>query len=219
MLPNYKKGRSGNLVKHTINMSIFFIILLSININTIYAQENNTVKSDELINFFTPQKEAVDDEKSNFSPGPIRGIGGIRQGHSNSPLQEGSPKSLAQSKTIQPEARKSFQNILFDINAHSIKESSFVQLDEIGKALKIVMTQYPESVFIIEGHTDSTGNADHNKKLSMQRAQTVKDFLIYKFGLDRNHIKSLGFGESKPIGSNDNKFGRSMNRRVEIIRK
>jgi len=68
----------------------------------------------------------------------------------------------------------------------------------------------------ITGHTDNTGSADYNQKLSEQRAATVKDFLV-KNGIDPSKITILGKGESTPIADNATKEGRAKNRRVEIM--
>lgn len=115
--------------------------------------------------------------------------------------------------------RKSFQNILFDFNAFTLKESSYSQLNEIGKALKVVMAKDMDSFFIIEGHTDSAGDAEYNEMLSAKRANTVKDFLVSRFGIDRRRIMILGYGENRPIASNETEYGRSKNRRVEIVKR
>lgn len=241
------------MFKSRINSSLVFIFFCFFLVFTnASAQNNNTVTADELIDFFTPQKEAI--EKGQDQPGSEgrRGVGGIRQGHSGSQsqgnaynyepqylppqpsqnIQQTSPQGtqhlpqqavpqIPQSGMIktEPEARRSFQNILFDVNAYTLKESSYPQLDEIGKALSVVMAQNTESFFIIEGHTDSMGSSSYNEKLSNQRAQIVKDFLLFKYSLDNKRLMAVGYGENRPIASNDNEYGRSMNRRVEVVKR
>jgi outer membrane protein OmpA-like peptidoglycan-associated protein len=247
------------MLKPTISCSFFFILFfLLLSPATSIAQDDQTVKADELIDLFSPQKKAVDKEQSQPESGGTRslgrglgrGLGGMRTGHSGSQPQEGTnvyepvstplqPSQSIQQPTSPPavqlmpppgqrpqqnsqtgsEVRKSFQNILFDVNAYTIRESSYRQLDEIGKALKVVMAQDPESFFIVEGHTDSEGSAEYNEKLSTRRAQMVRDFLVFKFGLDNKRIMALGYGENKPVASNENEYGRSMNRRVEIVKR
>lgn len=268
MFDKNKKWLISILSKSTIRIlyaTFIFSILLGIAVCN--AQEDNTVTSDELIDFFSPPKERVNNEPGKAGAGK-RGVGGVRQGHSDSPAQQGSynyepqyapqqvpqetqyqapqyipPQTqpapqqvpqypsqqavqqpyqqMEQTGTVQaaPVARKSFQNILFDVNAYTIKDSSYQQLDEIGKALQIVMSQYQEAFFVIEGHTDSSGSAAHNERLSTQRAQMVRDFLAFKYGLDNRRIMAVGYGANRPVASNDNQYGRSMNRRVEIVRR
>ena len=223
-----------------------YMFFISLSLTNSYAQEDNTVSSDELIDFFSPSEEKIKDELGQSGTGKTRGVVDIpKKGHSDSQMQESTykyePKYIpqqtpqdiqqqipqqalkqrpqaAKAKT-KPEARKSFQNILFDVNAYTIKESSYTQLDEIGKALKIVMSKHQNSSFVIEGHTDSSGSADHNEKLSTLRAQRVRDFLVFKYDLDNRHIMAIGYGENRPVASNDNQYGRRMNRRVEIVRR
>ena len=68
----------------------------------------------------------------------------------------------------------------------------------------------------IKGHTDNVGSESYNQKLSEERANSVKTYLISK-GIEGSKITSSGFGLSKPIASNDTADGRAKNRRVEFI--
>lgn len=68
----------------------------------------------------------------------------------------------------------------------------------------------------IAGHTDNVSSADFNMKLSLKRANAVKDFLVSK-GIDTRRVTTAGYGEERPIASNDDeKDGRELNRRVEF---
>ena len=69
----------------------------------------------------------------------------------------------------------------------------------------------------IEGYTDATHNAEHNQKLSEQRATTVRDYLVSK-GVGDNQMKVVGYGESNPIADNSTEEGRALNRRVVLRR-
>ncbi len=69
---------------------------------------------------------------------------------------------------------------------------------------------------VIEGHTCSIGNPEANRKLSLSRAERIKEELVTKFGLDSNKIVVVGYGASRPISSNSNYQGRQLNRRVEF---
>jgi outer membrane protein OmpA-like peptidoglycan-associated protein len=76
--------------------------------------------------------------------------------------------------------------------------------------------KYPNKPVLIEGHSDGKGAADANQKISLKRAQSVRDSLI-KLGADAALLKAVGFGESQPIASNDSDAGRAKNRRVEVV--
>jgi OOP family OmpA-OmpF porin len=79
------------------------------------------------------------------------------------------------------------------------------------------MKDNPKSTITIEGHTDSVGNAVYNKKLSLQRAKSVRQYIIDKFGIDGKRIKAVGYGKTQPIATNDTEEGRQKNRRVEAV--
>ena len=78
-----------------------------------------------------------------------------------------------------------------------------------------VLTEHPLLKMQIEGHTDSTGKAEMNMKLSRQRAESVKNYLTGK-GVDASRLTAIGFGSSKPLQSNETVEGRRNNRRVEL---
>jgi outer membrane protein OmpA-like peptidoglycan-associated protein len=69
---------------------------------------------------------------------------------------------------------------------------------------------------VVEGHTDSVGTDSYNQRLSEDRAHAVADELAYD-GVPRSQLQSRGYGERRPIASNDSAHGRSQNRRVEVI--
>lgn len=99
--------------------------------------------------------------------------------------------------------------VLFDFGSSRLRKSSFAQLNKISNWL----TDNQGFKVTIEGHTDNVGTASDNLTLSANRAESVKAYLIRK-GVDENRISAVGFGESKPITSNDTPEGRQMNRRV-----
>ena len=88
-------------------------------------------------------------------------------------------------------------------------------LDEFGKALKSGLA---DGSFIIVGHTDSVGTTEYNYELSMRRANAVIDYLMVHHGIDPSRLTMKGYGETRPIASNDSEKDRSLNRRVEFIR-
>jgi outer membrane protein OmpA-like peptidoglycan-associated protein len=103
------------------------------------------------------------------------------------------------------------KTILFDSGKSSFKNQSFSVLESITNILK----EYPNSKFMIEGHTDSDGSNALNQTLSENRAAAVKNYLVEK-GIDTDRLKSTGFGETKPIASNRTAKGKAQNRRVEV---
>ncbi len=87
--------------------------------------------------------------------------------------------------------------------------------DFLGR-LKEALLMYPDRQIRIEGHTDNLGGAKENRRLSLKRAESVQSFLIAS-DMDVQRLRALGYGDVKPIVSNDYKKGRAMNRRIDII--
>lgn len=106
--------------------------------------------------------------------------------------------------------------ILFQLGSAEISKKSKALLKEIGKALSA--PQLKGAKFMIEGHTDNKGEGDFNQELSDKRAQSVKHYLVTQCNMNSNRLMTMGYGESKPIASNDTEDGRVRNRRVEIVR-
>ncbi|MBU1319726.1 MAG: OmpA family protein [candidate division Zixibacteria bacterium] len=104
--------------------------------------------------------------------------------------------------------------ILFDSGKHTIKAESYKTLKEIGELL----IDDPTLKLSIEGHTDSDGADDYNMTLSNDRAQSVKSYLTSSFGIDGSRLESKGWGETKPIDTNDSPEGKANNRRVELVK-
>ncbi|MBH0039436.1 MULTISPECIES: OmpA family protein [unclassified Pseudoalteromonas] len=102
-------------------------------------------------------------------------------------------------------------NITF-ATAQSYISSGFNDtLDAIAK----VMNKYEKTYLSVEGHTDSTGKDSFNMNLSRERAQSVKDYLVNQ-QIMATRISTMGYGETRPIATNDSANGRAQNRRVEI---
>jgi len=103
------------------------------------------------------------------------------------------------------------KTILFDTGKSTIRQESYAVLQNIVD----IMKEYPNTSFVIEGHTDSVGRESSNQTLSENRAKSVRDYLT-TIGMDGNRLSSIGYGESRPIAPNNTKAGRQQNRRVEI---
>jgi len=104
------------------------------------------------------------------------------------------------------------RNIYFDFDKATFKTDSYSELNK----LETMMKQNQNLKVEISGHTDFVGSKQFNKVLSQKRAAAVKSFLVSK-GVDTRRIKTVGYGEERPLASNDDeKDGRSLNRRVEF---
>ena len=103
------------------------------------------------------------------------------------------------------------QKVFFAFGKAKIDPKSYPLLDEIAQALK----DHPTFVVRIEGHTDNVGSDKKNLKLSQDRADAVRDYLIKK-GIEPHRLKAIGYGESRPIDDNSTPEGRAVNRRVEF---
>ncbi len=104
------------------------------------------------------------------------------------------------------------RNIYFDTGKATLKPESFQELEKLEKMLK-ENTSY---TIEISGHTDKIGSAELNKKLSKNRAKAVVKYLTDK-GVESNRLIAVGYGEEKPLASNDDELeGREINRRTEF---
>lgn len=104
------------------------------------------------------------------------------------------------------------RNIYFDYDKATFKTESYEELNKLNAMLR----QNQGITIEISGHTDAYGRWDYNRTLSQKRAEAVKDYLTKK-GIDPRRIKAVGYGESRPLASNDDEAeGRELNRRVEF---
>ena len=106
----------------------------------------------------------------------------------------------------------SMSDILFDVNKASLKADLKTSLAKVAGILSV----YQQFNVSIEGHTDNTGSEDHNMKLSQQRADNVKSFLVEQ-GIDAGRLTAKGLGMTRPIADNKTKEGRQKNRRVDLV--
>lgn len=104
------------------------------------------------------------------------------------------------------------QTVYFETGKATIKPESFALLDEVA----LVLTDNPEILVRVEGHTDDRGSFELNMSLSQARAEAVRAYLAAK-GVDQGRMDAKGYGESTPIASNRNSAGRAKNRRVEFV--
>jgi OOP family OmpA-OmpF porin len=101
--------------------------------------------------------------------------------------------------------------IVFDTNKADIKPKYDADL----KALSNFLAEFPKAKGEISGHTDNVGGKAFNQKLSQRRADSVKKYMVDKFGVDPSRIAAKGYGLTKPVASNKTKEGKAQNRRIE----
>ena len=123
------------------------------------------------------------------------------------------PKGLKVDKDGCPEPVTITLDIEFDTSKAVIKPVYHQKIAEVAGFLK----QYPNTLATIEGHTDSRGPDKYNLRLSQRRADSVRSYLIEKFGIAADRLKAVGYGETKPIADNKTLEGRQKNRRVDVI--
>jgi outer membrane protein OmpA-like peptidoglycan-associated protein len=103
------------------------------------------------------------------------------------------------------------RGVNFEFDRAEIRAASRPILDQAATRLK----QCGGERLRVEGHTDSIGDEAYNQDLSERRARAVRDYLVSR-GVDGSRITAAGFGESKPVATNDTPEGRFLNRRVEV---
>ena len=113
---------------------------------------------------------------------------------------------------VAPPPRFVLDGVQFDTGKATLTADSHARLDTIVEYL----SHKPSATIEISGHTDNVGGNKKNKKLSQQRADAVRDYLVAK-GIDASRIKAVGYGDERPIAPNDTPEGRQQNRRIEAM--
>ncbi len=103
-------------------------------------------------------------------------------------------------------------DVLFDTAKYTLRSGA---REKLAKVAGIVVS-HPGLKLSVEGHTDSVGGDEYNQRLSEERAQAVRDYLVVQ-GVPSTAVTSRGFGKTQPVASNDNAAGRQQNRRVELV--
>jgi outer membrane protein OmpA-like peptidoglycan-associated protein len=103
-------------------------------------------------------------------------------------------------------------DVLFETGQATLMPGALTTVDRLAQ----FMGDYPERTVRIEGHTDSVGSDALNQQLSEQRAASVRDALVSR-GVAGGRIQTVGFGETRPVASNDTSGGRQQNRRIEVV--
>ncbi|MFT4032246.1 MAG: OmpA family protein [Siphonobacter sp.] len=113
---------------------------------------------------------------------------------------------------IEEGAKVALNNVFFETAKATLQAESFPELNRVVE----LMNRQKNMIVEIDGHTDSDGTDEANQKLSQDRAESVRNYLISK-GIVESRIVAKGFGENKPIATNDTPEGKQQNRRVEFV--
>ncbi len=103
------------------------------------------------------------------------------------------------------------RGVTFELDSAELRPDSRTILSGVSDILK----KYPDMQVEIAGHTDTTGSDSHNQSLSQRRAESVRSFLM-ESGVPPQQMTAVGYGETQPVHSNENREGREQNRRVEM---
>jgi outer membrane protein OmpA-like peptidoglycan-associated protein len=115
-------------------------------------------------------------------------------------------------KPVEIKQKFVLKGVVFKTASAELLEESYYVLETVFNSLEA----YPSVHVEIAGHTDNQGGDDYNMALSADRAKTVRDYLVMR-GISTNRIEARGYGETRPIDTNDTPEGRAKNRRVEVI--
>lgn len=127
--------------------------------------------------------------------------------------EEGESLNYRQDYTLQTAvvgAKFELKNIFFEFGKATLTKESEIELDKLFDIM-----QKSEIVIELGGHSDSIGSEEANQKLSQDRVNSVKNYLVAK-GIDQQRVVAVGYGEIQPIASNSTPEGRALNRRVEV---
>ncbi len=104
-------------------------------------------------------------------------------------------------------------DVLFDFDKSDIRSDAAQALSKLA----IIIRAQPKGPVHLEGHTDSIGDNAYNQKLSERRAGSVRNWLIEKEGIDLSRLITKGWGETRPVASNDTEANRQRNRRLQAV--
>ncbi len=104
--------------------------------------------------------------------------------------------------------------LVFASGSAQIETQYFTLLRKVQDALRV----FPDTVIVVEGHTDSFGGDETNFKLSQDRAESVRSYLLANMrDLAPADVQAVGFGESRPVANNETVEGRAKNRRIDVV--
>lgn len=120
------------------------------------------------------------------------------------------PEPSAKPEPSEPEPRFVLEGVHFDTGKATLKPDSLAKLDGVVE----YMTHKRSARIEISGHTDNVGDSESNRRLSEKRAGACKEYLVSQ-GIEGRRIEAVGYGDKRPIASNESETGRRKNRRIE----
>lgn len=126
--------------------------------------------------------------------------------------EDGCPDDIPLPPIFNRDAFK-LEEVTFETGSADLTSDSFSRLDSLAQSLQ----EFPNVEIEIRGYTDNVGDANANQRLSEQRAESVRQYLISQ-GIAQNRITAIGFGERHPVADNSTPEGRAQNRRIEMQR-
>ncbi len=129
------------------------------------------------------------------------------------PRDENGCPRVYQDVEVTREAIRIHQTIHFEFDRAVIRPVSFPILNTVAQVLR----DYPDIAVEVQGHTDSRGRDEYNMRLSQERSEAVRQYLIEQ-GIGAQRLTARGYGETRPIDTNRTSAGRAANRRVEFVR-
>ena len=103
--------------------------------------------------------------------------------------------------------------LTFDVGSATIESPFFPLLTQVQQAINT----FRDATVTIEGHTDSFGGDEANMRLSQERADAVREYLLANMSIDPARIEAIGHGETQPVASNETEEGRARNRRIDVV--
>jgi OOP family OmpA-OmpF porin len=104
-------------------------------------------------------------------------------------------------------------DVQFEIKQDEVKREDKEKLAVLG----VYMNKYPDTTAVIEGHSDNVGTSEFNRKLSLERAQGMMDYLVTDHKINPSRLSVRGYGETRPVADNSTKEGQQANRRIEAV--
>ncbi len=152
-------------------------------------------------------------DKCPHEPGPIENKGCPEEEEEvvAEPEPEPEPEVEEIPEEVQEVLDVAMRDVQFDLGRATLRPESFTVLNQVAN----IMQEYPQYRLRIHGHTDNIGSAANNQRLSEQRARSCYEYLASR-GVSTARMSFTGFGESRPIATNDTPEGRAVNRRVEF---
>ncbi|MEI9925177.1 MAG: OmpA family protein [Bradyrhizobium sp.] len=191
---------------------------LSMTAGLAIAADNN-VSADQIVNALQPKQDSLKPVTRGLSAGPqidsavkdkeASFIQTLRNRTTRS-LSLGEREEVAQIASTKPNIDLDIQ---FDYNSAQIRKASMPAAEELGKALSNASLK--GSTFVVAGHTDAIGSEAYNQDLSERRADTIKRFLIDKYGINGTDLVTVGYGKDKP--KDPNAPMDPANRRVQVV--